>query len=262
MTDEVNSHSTTALEIFKGKGRLEGIFSDLALSLERNPQIFTQPISQELQNQIAFLAGMMHRDILRGQDFMAESYLNGDAYLWLDDHSQVRKLGMQAGFSKSGRLGAVIAMHPNRDEIVPFITEDFTNHPYGLKVLPHVSRLLTHENAPDCYNFAIEILKHPESYEGIPNSQDGSGAFIYWTYGPYLLSNLKQKGLQYSDMIKMWSSKREKSKEFHGGARYPGINYMYEGHNPPFHYLAKDGQDDSHKFVQFIIEKAIIPNIL
>lgn len=253
-------------ELFKDKPRLQEVFQDLALALDQDPSVFTRPNAEnleELQSEVAFLAGYLHKDMLRGQDFMAREYLPSEAENWLNSqgHSHLRRLGTKGGVSKLGRLGAVVAMHPRRDEIATLITPDFIDKPDTLKVLPHVSRLLTHEGAPSCEDFAMDVLRHPKSYGKIPSSRDGSDAFIYWTYGPYVLEGLKRKGGQYTDMVQTWLAKRKESKEYYGNARYPGIDYMYETSYARMHFLAKEGQDPSHAFVKFITDKAIIPQI-
>lgn len=251
-------------ELFKDKPRLQGVFQDVATALDQNPAVFTQPNAEgldDVQSAVAFLAGYLHRDMFRGQDFITTEYLPQEASEWLYSHPHLQKLGTRPGVSKLGRLGAVVAMHPRRDELASIVTPDFAENPDILKVLPHVSRLLTHEDAQACEDFGIETLKHPESYGKIPGSRDGSDAFIYWTYGPYVLSSLRQKGGQYTDMVKNWLAKRKESKEYYGNARYPGIDYMYETPSARMHYLAREGQHPSHTFVKFITDKAIIPQI-
>jgi hypothetical protein len=264
-TFEESSQSPT--ELFIDEPGAFDVFHDLALALDQDPSVFTRPNAEnlnELRLAVAFLAGYLMKDmLLKGQDFMARECLPSEAENWLysQDHLHLIKLGTKNGVSRFGRLGAVIALHPRRDEIAALITPDFFDNPDTFRFLPHVSRLLTHENAPSCENFAMDVLRHPEFYGKIPSSRDGSDAFIYWTYGPYVLEGLKRKGKQYADMVQTWLTKRKQSEEYRGNARYPGIDYMYEAPYARMHYLAKEGQDPSHVFVKFITDKAIIPQI-
>jgi len=126
--------------------------------------------------------------------------------------------------------------------------------------LPHLSRLLTHDNAQACESFVIDVLSYPEFFQIIPENTDGTDSFIFWTYGPYVLQELKKIGGNYDDLINHWLVNRKKSK-IRGNALYPGIDYMYESQYYRMHYLAKDGSHPSHQFIIYLVEKLIIPQL-
>jgi len=238
----------------------------LAEALVRDPAIFTRPDSgqaEDLRFGFERITRFLHGDLLRGQDFleMEESSLEARRWLALPEHVYLQQLGMKMATSKKGRLGAVIATHPRREELVVLLTpEAISRFPEFEKTRPHISRLLTHEHAPACEALVFDILSHLERCGDIPYSLDGTESFIFWTYMPYVLEQVKGRGRSYLDVMSAWAAKREPIATQPGDARYPGIEYLYD-RDSFFHYLSKDGEDPSHKFVKFMVERAIIPNI-
>jgi len=254
-----------ACELFNEYQEERRMFQELVAALEKNPAIFTRSDSDDLkrlQSIVAYLANKLKSPkLLRGDDFLVNEEPSSEACVWLYSHREIEALGVTHHKRKTGRLGAIIAMHHRRDELYSIITDVFLKNDRIVNVLPHIARLLTHEQAPDCEDFAIETLRHPESYKKIPGSSDGTDAFIYWTYGPYVLSKLKERGKKYDDFVNEWLEKRKKSREFRGNGQYPGIDYLYENDMARMHYLAKSGLHPSHTFVKFITDKTIIPCI-
>jgi hypothetical protein len=236
------------------------------VALTADHSVYRKPVSDELDESLEWVVrGLDSDDLLRGSDFAPE-FLDDDAMSWLftQEHYHLEDLGFKVRQSKLGRLGGVIAMHPRRDEIATLITPDDIKKwkkTLGMPAfLPHVSRLLTHVNAPACENFAVEVLRHKEIYKAIPGNIDGTEAFIFWTYAPYVMEQLGQKGqtleLSFADTMNNWLKKRKRVKD--GEAMYPGIEHMYEKTNR-YHYLGKDGTGVTHAFVRHIVQEAIMP---
>lgn len=248
--------------LFKDNPRAQEHFETIVTALNRDPQVFRRPLPDELAFALGRVAGSLHRDILRGQDFLEVEYPSSEALEWLlqPEHAHLMNLGWKRDQSKLGRLGSVVAMHSRREELAALVTTKFADFNRLLKVLPHVSRLLTHTNAPRCEEFAFELVRHPDAYQAIPSSHDGTEAFIFYTYGPYVLGGIKEQGAAFPEFMDRWVKRRKPSDQSPGNALYPGIEQMYEetGENR-MHYLRKDGQDPSHAFVAYVTKKAILP---
>lgn len=250
--------------LFPEAKRVQSSFEEIAVALTADHSVYRKPVSDDLQESLELILGFMNSDyILRGDDYAPE-YLDSSAMDWLfnEEHYHLELLGSKARESKLGRLGAVIAMHQQRDEIAKLIppakVKEWRQSPPPL--LPHVSRLLTHINSPACEKFAVEVLRHKEFYKAIPGNIDGTEPFVFWTYAPYVMEQLEQKGKSpaesFTTTMSGWAGKRKSSHD--GNARYPGIEYMYDGTNR-YNYLGKDGKDATHAFVRFITQEAIMP---
>ena len=262
MSNETLAAANSLRQSFADSPRSLSAFEELDSILTRNPGVF-RTVSEDTPDavsDVAALANDLHRDIMRGQDFDDRKAPDEKDMVWLTsgDHMYLIELGFVIDKSKSGRLGAIIAMHPRREEIAALIPHDFIEKNDSMKVMPHVARLLSHTNAPECEEFAMEILKHPEAFTAIPESKDGTGSFIFWTYGPYLLNAMKNRGMSFDDFMDKWTNKR-KSGQYRGNAKYPGIEEMYEDSYSRMHFLTKDGKDPSHVFAEYIAEKVIMP---
>lgn len=252
--------------LFPEAKRAQSSFEKIAAALVVDHSLYGKPVSDELEESLEWIVSHLDSDnLLRGSDFGPE-FLDDNAMDWLftQEHHHLEDLGFKVRASKLGRLGGVIAMHPRRDEIAALTTPDDVKkwqETLGApSFLPHVSRLLTHANVPACEEFAVEVLRHKELYKAIPGNIDGTESFIFWTYAPYVMEQLGQKGkaldLSFVDMMNSWCKKRKIVKD--GYAMYPGIEHMYDGINR-YNYLKKDGQDATHAFVRFITQEAIMP---
>lgn len=252
--------------LFPEAKRAQNSFEKIVAALAADRSLYRKPVSDELEESLEWIVSGLDSDgLLRGSDF-APDYLDIDAMDWLfsEGHYHLELLGSKARASKLGRLGGTIAMHSRRDEIAALITPgDLKEWQQTLGMpafLPHVSRLLTHINAPACENFAVEVLRHKEFHKAIPGNIDGTEPFIFWTYAPYVMEQLGQKGkpldLSFTDMMNGWCKKRKHVKD--GVAMYPGIEHMYDNISR-YHYLGKDGKDFTHAFVRFIVQEAIMP---
>lgn len=124
----------------------------------------------------------------------------------------------------------------------------------------HLARLLTHENAPACKNFALiymkEILKwdRQQIMDLTPKLRDGSENGTFWTFAPYILEGLrmqrKEMGMEYDDeqdFLKiLWWAKMRKSIG-NDNAEYLGITSLSRSMNDL--HLPKDGNHPIHKLV-------------
>lgn len=252
--------------LFPEAKRAQSSFEKIAAALAVDHSLYKKPVPDELDESLEWIISHLDSDdLLRGSDFAPE-YLDTRQMDWLfsEGHYHLELLGSKARASKLGRLGGVIAMHSRRDEIATLITpEDIKKWQKTLGMpsfLPHVSRLLTHVNAPACEKFAVEVLRHKEFSKAIPGNIDGTEPFIFWTYAPYVMEQLEQKGgasdQSFADMMDNWCKKRKIVKD--GDAMYPGIEHMYDKIKR-YHYLGKDGKDATHAFVRFITQEAIMP---
>lgn len=250
-------------DLFRNNNKLRNKFLLLATELFQNQAVFQSDSNRlsTLQEAVERIARHLHRDLLRGSDFMDRN-LTPEAMSLLVSHPHLMALGVQACTSKLGRLGAVIVMHPRCEELISIVTAKLVTNNYFITVQPHVSRLLTHQNARECEEFAIETLKHSEIFNQVPASSDGFDSFIFWTYGPYVLAGLKENGKSYLDLVNSWLARRTPSQQYERHARYPGIECLYESPSAQMHYLTKNGSDPSHLFVKFITDIAIIPQII
>lgn len=241
-------------------------FAEIAAALMANPALYRKTVPDNLRTSLGWIIEHLNFDsIFRGDDFYPDFPESKDlAWLISEEHSYLYDLGLHPRRSKLGRLGGVIAMHPRRDEIASLITPEmvkkwFQEAPPAF--LPHISRLLTHANTPACEDFAIEFLRHPEFWDKTPGNSDGNDCFTFWTYAPYVITQLQNGNPPGESLIKVmtnWCMKRKRTRS--GNAKYPGIEHMYDGIER-YHYLRPDGRDASHAFVNFIAQKAIIPSI-
>ena len=228
-----------------------------------NPALYQKPVSDDIRYSLERIIGHLNYDgLFRGDDFYPE-FSDKEAMEWLfsEEHSYLYDLGYKKSHSKLGRLGGVIAMHPRRDEIAALITPAIVkdwNKELPPAFLPHISRLLTHTDAPACEDFAMEFLRHPEFWGKTPVNSDGNDCFTFWTYAPYVLANLRQRGKSLTEMMANWCMERKPIGR--GNARYPGIEYMYDGIDR-YHYLRHDGKSASHTFVNYFAQKAIVPSL-
>lgn len=249
--ETAGEHGSGVPVLFPENTRAQEAFGDIAAALIADPALYRKPVSADIKNALEWIVG-----------YLDPEFLDKKAKEWLfsEEHFYVSHLGFKNRHSKLGRLGGVIAMHPRRDEIATLITPDMVKE-WGKYLpppfLPHISRLLTHTNAQPCEDFAIEFLRHPEFWEETPGNADGNGAFTFWTYAPYVLTHLKQKGASLTELMTNWCMRRKRIGRS-GDARYPGIEHMYDGVSR-YHYLKQDGQSPSHAFVSYIAEKAIVP---
>lgn len=261
----------------------------LASGLATNPILLRTPITPETNLE---LYGRMKRIFQalsydsshpgRGQDFLNVNFqLNEEQQKWLKKHAYIANFDEKIDLYdtlKGGRLGTVVAsLEPElRESIAQEIKT--SRLPSNGKNIEHIARLLTHSNAPECINFAREIIKHYRQYENltltrqsgvpkesaIPTSSDGNNAFQFWTYGPYVLQAIIENGGDFNTFMVEWVMKRKLIPGSRlNDAFYPGIEGLYVDDRIMlnYHYLAKDGNSLSHGFADFIARNAILPAI-
>lgn len=124
-------------------------------------------------------------------------------------------------------------------------------------------RLLTHEHAPACRDFAIACMKYvPEMSDGeihrlFPSiGGDGDAGAQFWTIAPYIMDALKtsrfEKGIKENDeedflRVMLWSKRRIKTGEWGNDAIYPGVGHFRD--RIIDFYLPRDGFHPIHKFI-------------
>lgn len=137
-----------------------------------------------------------------------------------------------------------------------------------MAVSANVVRLLTHENAPACRDFALATLKYAPNFTDdeerriFPDLLDGNGMAQFWTIAPYIYESLRterlEKGQTLNDKedyqrILMWSVKREVIGRDGGNAKYPGISEINDcGVSEKDLELSKDGNHFVHKFAEMM----------
>jgi len=121
-------------------------------------------------------------------DFLGHNWLNDtppysdtEIKAWFETHTKVASFRGGGYADKMGNLRDVVAClsEPQREEVANAIEVSENFNPGWVQGEPHVSRLLTHSNAPACYQFALAMIRHPEYKSHVPPSLDGFEAFIF-----------------------------------------------------------------------------------
>ncbi len=255
-----------------GPDNLQGLFIPVATALLANSKLFSDPrwVNDELAHRVRTISYFVHRHLNKGQDFWwfdpsQEQKIDLKYSDWIRQHPQFGSIdgGKQC---KHGRLPQVLSALPDGEKVASLFTPEVISHPDLPRVLPHISRLLTHDRAPWCTQFAIETIKNYQFWHLIPSGEalaNGYEGFIFWTYGPFVLETIQNLGGNYYDFMTKWVMKREyvQLDPAHPVKRclYPGIEYLY--HLVSMHYLAYRGQDASHTWVKFITDHAVAPTL-
>ena len=266
-------------------GRLTNSLAELEAKLAANPGLLRSPLTRETDPDLYNTMGK----ILNALTSEPSAHMRGDDYLeldllldqtqraWLKQHSYVARLNQQPGKAiseKTGRLGLVVAaLEADTREQVARAIRDADLKP-NARDQAHVARLLTHINAPECTAFAISFIQNQNKYIGmrlaakppetaIPASTDGNNAFQFWTYGPYVLQALIERGENFDTFMTQWVMKRTRGTDAYlNNALYPGIEGLYADDTPRnYHYLTKHSASLSHGFADFIARNAILPAI-
>jgi hypothetical protein len=191
---------------------------------------------------------------MRGTDFLSADFsLTAEQQDWLRRHPGVAAFNADGGlaiYEKCGRLAAVVASHPRREELAALIAS--ARYTPEDDCQEHIARLLTHTNSPACEVFAMALIEHYRAYEfvriapltaALPPSRDGNACFQFFTYGPYVLAALGGMGGAFDLLMRTWAMKRQPVPgTMVTTARYPGIEGLYDGGVAPnYHYLGRDG---------------------
>jgi hypothetical protein len=139
---------------------------------------------------------------------------------------------------------------------------------HEMGVSANVVRLLTHENAPACRDFALATIKFipefssKELFNIMPRMEDGNDMAQFWTIAPYIYEGLRTDRLETGQMVNdredyfrvlMWLVRRVKTGHFASNARYPGVAEIDSGYvEASCLYLARDGNHPVHKYVEKI----------
>lgn len=129
----------------------------------------------------------------------------------------------------------------------------------------HLVRLLTHDKAPACRDFALAMMKYlPEIDEEVVDNiychqiTDGDEQAQFWTFGPYIYEALRKSreglGKKADDREEFWRvllwlrSRKMVKGETGANAIYPGVG---EGRDYFADlYLPRDGQHPMHQLVE------------
>ena len=258
-------------------------------ALAENPSVLRVPLTPESNHSLysamrLLLSEASHDGVvanMRGSDFLTgKNQLTAEQSNWLKNNPVITAFNQNEYSAieyKYGRLGFVISQldQPLKDEIAEILKT--SGYSPAANYQEHISRLLTHVNAPECIEFAKAVLSNYSRYNKkqiatemgpesvIPPSRDGNDAFQFWTYGPYVLDCLQGKN-RFDLLMKFWAMKR-----IHIPNRslldvtYPGIEGLYQFSAIRFsnyNYLGKDGSSLSHQVAKLMAQKAIIPNII
>ncbi|HSV94564.1 MAG TPA: hypothetical protein VLH94_01100 [Spirochaetia bacterium] len=131
----------------------------------------------------------------------------------------------------------------------------------------NIVRLLTHEHAPACHDFALATMEYVSEIDKddidriFPRLEDGNEMAQFWTIAPYIYDSLRtdrvEKGQAENNRedyyrVLLWLSMRIKSRGFGANAKYPGISKYEEQVSAPDLYLPRDGYHPVHQYVEKI----------
>lgn len=128
----------------------------------------------------------------------------------------------------------------------------------------HLVRLLTHENAPACSDFAIAVMKYLPQIDDqelrsvyISQITDGNEQAQFWTFAPYIYEALRQSRLEKGQELKdeedflrvlCWLKSRKRTDT--SNADYPALKeFKYHIYDL---YLPRNGEHQIHKIAESV----------